>query len=82
MIHMFLMLIPRCFLLVQVISTSCSAEILRNNNLAGTVVLKKFSMSLNWSKIGDLHMHLLQVHQFETHLGSMLVCNILLLWEI
>ncbi|GAV85862.1 LBP_BPI_CETP domain-containing protein/LBP_BPI_CETP_C domain-containing protein [Cephalotus follicularis] len=43
-----------------VINASCSAEILRNNILAGIAKLKDFTLSLNWSKIGDLQMHLLQ----------------------
>ncbi|KAM3696304.1 hypothetical protein ACJW30_06G030000 [Castanea mollissima] len=41
------------------ISTSGSAEIVRNN-LAGSVRLKDFSMYLKWSEIGDLQMNLLQ----------------------
>ncbi|KAI3456871.1 hypothetical protein Pfo_013534 [Paulownia fortunei] len=43
----------------MVISTSMSAEISRNA-LAGSVKLNDFTMSLNWSKVGDLHMRLIQ----------------------
>ncbi|KAK7371969.1 hypothetical protein VNO80_05336 [Phaseolus coccineus] len=40
-------------------SASCAAEIL-GNNLAGWLKLKKFSTYLKWSKIGKLHMNLIQ----------------------
>lgn len=46
--------------LVQVIRASGSVKIMRNN-LAGSVKLDDFSMSLKWSKIGNLHMYLIQV---------------------
>lgn len=42
-----------------VISASGFAEISRNN-LAGAVKLSKFATSLEWSKIGNLHMHPIQ----------------------
>ncbi|KAM7252241.1 hypothetical protein ACFE04_024124 [Oxalis oulophora] len=42
-----------------VIGTSGTAQI-SNNNLAGRVTLSDFIMSLNWSKIGDLQLNLLQ----------------------
>ncbi|XP_054798489.1 putative BPI/LBP family protein At1g04970 [Prosopis cineraria] len=42
------------------VSASCSAEILRNN-IAGSLRLNDFSTYLKWSKIGPLHMHLIQV---------------------
>ncbi|PPD93657.1 hypothetical protein GOBAR_DD09406 [Gossypium barbadense] len=42
-----------------VISTSCSAEIHRNN-LTGSIKLTNFTSSLAWSNIGNLNMHLLQ----------------------
>lgn len=32
------------------------------NNLGGSVKLEDFSMSLKWSNIGNLHLHLLQVN--------------------
>ena len=48
------------YLLVQEISTSGSAEILRNN-LAGSVRLKGFSAYLKWSEIGNINIHLLKV---------------------
>lgn len=41
------------------ISTSGSAEILRNN-LAGSVRLKDFSAYLKWSEIGNINIHLLK----------------------
>jgi lipopolysaccharide-binding protein len=41
------------------ISTSGSAEILRNN-LAGSVRLKGFSAYLKWSEIGNINIHLLK----------------------
>lgn len=47
--------------LVQDFSASCAAEIL-GNNLAGWLKLKKFSTNLKWSKIGKLHMNLIQVN--------------------
>lgn len=68
------MRISVCYLLVQDISTSGSAEIVRNN-LAGSVKLKDFSMYLKWSEIGDLQMHLLQVSAILVSVRS----NILLL---
>ncbi|XP_027329590.1 putative BPI/LBP family protein At1g04970 [Abrus precatorius] len=40
-------------------SASCAAEIV-GNNLAGWLKLRKFSTYLKWSKIGKLHMHLIQ----------------------
>ncbi|KAL2472924.1 putative BPI/LBP family protein [Forsythia ovata] len=43
----------------MVISASISAEI-SGNTLYGSVKLNDFSMSLKWSKIGDLHMRLVQ----------------------
>uniref|UniRef100_A0A5B7BY55 Lipid-binding serum glycoprotein C-terminal domain-containing protein n=1 Tax=Davidia involucrata TaxID=16924 RepID=A0A5B7BY55_DAVIN len=43
----------------MVISLSGSARISRNN-LAGSVELNDFSMSLKWSEIGKLHMHMIQ----------------------
>ncbi|KAJ8754852.1 hypothetical protein K2173_015364 [Erythroxylum novogranatense] len=42
-----------------VIDTSCSPQILRNR-LAGVLKLKTFHVSPKWSKIGDLHMQLVQ----------------------
>ncbi|PIN10071.1 BPI/LBP/CETP family protein [Handroanthus impetiginosus] len=42
-----------------VISTSLSAEI-SGNALTGSVKLNDLTVSLKWSKIGDLHMHLIQ----------------------
>ncbi|KAF8414183.1 hypothetical protein HHK36_002182 [Tetracentron sinense] len=42
-----------------VISASGSVEI-SGNNLAGSVKLDDFSMSLKWSKIGNFHMNLIQ----------------------
>ncbi|KAH6835642.1 hypothetical protein C2S53_007676 [Perilla frutescens var. hirtella] len=41
------------------IGTSVSPEIL-GNTIAGVAKLNEFTMSLKWSKIGDLHMHLIQ----------------------
>lgn len=55
--------ISRCYLLVQEISTSSSAEIM-GNNLAGSIRLKDFTTYLKWSEIGDLQIHLLQVSAF------------------
>ncbi|BAT80656.1 hypothetical protein VIGAN_03025200 [Vigna angularis var. angularis] len=40
-------------------SASCAAEII-GNNLAGWLKLKKFSTYLKWSKIGKLHVNLIQ----------------------
>ncbi|KAG6385622.1 hypothetical protein SASPL_154458 [Salvia splendens] len=42
-----------------VIDASVSPEIL-GNTLVGVAKLNEFTMSLNWSKIGDLHMYLVQ----------------------
>ncbi|XP_051133888.1 putative BPI/LBP family protein At1g04970 [Andrographis paniculata] len=42
-----------------VISSSTSAEISRNA-VVGVAKLNSFTMSLKWSKIGSLHMHLIQ----------------------
>lgn len=41
------------------ISASCDAEIVRNS-LTGRLKLKKFSTYLKWSKIGKLHMNVIQ----------------------
>ncbi|KAK7320345.1 hypothetical protein VNO77_29745 [Canavalia gladiata] len=41
------------------ISASCAVEIV-GNSLAGWLKLRKFSTYLKWSKIGKLHMHLIQ----------------------
>ncbi|XP_061348902.1 putative BPI/LBP family protein At1g04970 [Gastrolobium bilobum] len=41
------------------ISASCGVEIV-GNNIAGRLKLQKFSTYLKWSKIGKLHMHLIQ----------------------
>nr|AFK49298.1 unknown [Medicago truncatula] len=41
------------------ISASCDAEIVRNS-LTGRLKLKKFSTDLKWSKIGKLHMSVIQ----------------------
>lgn len=46
--------------MLQVIDASVSPEIL-GNTLVGVAKLNEFTMSLNWSKIGDLHMYLVQV---------------------
>ncbi|KAL6536790.1 hypothetical protein OROMI_026371 [Orobanche minor] len=43
----------------MVISTSASAGISRNA-LTGSVKLNDFTMSLDWSKVGDLHMRAIQ----------------------
>lgn len=56
---LFIMIFPRV-LLMQQIHASCSPEILRNK-LAGIVKLNDFTASLKWSKIGNLHMRLVQV---------------------
>lgn len=45
---------------LQEISASCSPE-MEGNKLMGTLELIDFEMSLQWSKVGNLHMHLLQV---------------------
>lgn len=53
------------YLLMQVISASCSAEI-HGNNLAGSIRLVNFTSSLKWSNIGNLHMHLVQVQSISS----------------
>jgi hypothetical protein len=53
----------------QVIPVACISLMIRGsgalrvmgNNLGGSVSLEDFSMSLKWSNIGNLHLHLLQV---------------------
>ncbi|XP_050217248.1 putative BPI/LBP family protein At1g04970 [Mercurialis annua] len=42
-----------------VVKTSCSLHIL-SNKLVGILKLKNFTVSNKWSKIGDLHMHLIR----------------------
>ncbi|PNX79014.1 LBP/BPI/CETP family, carboxy-terminal domain protein, partial [Trifolium pratense] len=42
------------------VSASCGVEIL-GNNIAGRLTLQNFSAYLKWSKIGKLHIHLIQV---------------------
>lgn len=49
-----------CFLLVQVIRASGLVKIV-GNNLAGSVKLNDFTMSLKWSNIGNLRLYLIQV---------------------
>jgi hypothetical protein len=46
--------------MLQDVSASCGVEIL-GNNIAGRLTLQKFSAYLKWSKIGKLHIHLIQV---------------------
>lgn len=46
--------------LLQVISASTSPEI-SSNVLVGTVELEKFTMSLKWSNVGNLHINLVKV---------------------
>ncbi|KAJ1392506.1 Lipid-binding serum glycoprotein, C-terminal [Sesbania bispinosa] len=41
------------------VSASCAAEIV-GNDLTGRLKLRKFSTYLKWSKIGKLHMHVIQ----------------------
>lgn len=48
------------FGLLQEIGASVSPEIL-GNTVAGVAKLDEFTMSLNWSRVGDLHMLLIQV---------------------
>lgn len=52
------------FGLLQSISASISAEISRNG-LTGSIKLDDFTMSLKWSKIGYLHMLLIEVSWFD-----------------
>lgn len=61
-IALFIMIFHMFFLL-QEIHASCSPHILINK-LAGTVKLDHVIAYLKWSKIGNLHMHLVQVHSF------------------
>lgn len=58
-----------CGCLLQVINASGSAQILRNN-LAGTVKLDDLTASLKWSKIGNIHIHLVQVNVQEPDFHS------------
>lgn len=46
--------------MLQEIGPSVSPEIL-GNTVAGVAKLDEFTMSLNWSRVGDLHMLLIQV---------------------
>lgn len=56
------------------ISASCDAEIVRNS-LTGRLKLKKFSTNLKWSKIGKLHMNVIQVNISKCiHLFNSKVC--------
>lgn len=65
--------------MVQDFSASFAVEIL-GNNLAGWLKLRKFSTSLKWSKIGKLHMNLIQVYWNNCdHLFSLLLC--ILIWN-
>lgn len=48
--------------MIQDISASCAVEI-EGNKITGRLRLQKFSIYLKWSKIGKLHMHLIQVNQ-------------------
>ena len=47
-------------LAVQVISATASPEI-SNNAIACTIKLKEFTMYLEWSKIGKMHLNLVEV---------------------
>lgn len=44
------------------------------NNLGGSVRLEDFSMSLEWSNIGNLHLHLLQVNAPCQSVLKALIC--------
>uniref|UniRef100_A0A2P2J3S6 Lipid-binding serum glycoprotein C-terminal domain-containing protein n=1 Tax=Rhizophora mucronata TaxID=61149 RepID=A0A2P2J3S6_RHIMU len=44
---------------LSIINASCSPQIV-GNNLAGMLKLNNFNVSLKWSKVGDVHMHLVQ----------------------
>jgi len=60
--------------MVQDISASCDVEIVRNS-LTGRLKLKKFSTYLKWSKIGKLHMNVIQVNISKCiHLFNSKVC--------
>lgn len=59
----FLIMLLFCSLFVQVIRASGFVK-LSGNNLAGSVKLNDFTMSLKWSNIGNLHMYLIQVSMF------------------
>jgi len=48
--------------MLQDVSASCAVEIL-GNNLSGSLKLQQFYAYLKWSKIGKLHIHLIQVNQ-------------------
>lgn len=48
------------FMFFQVIRASGSVKI-SGNNLAGSIKLNDFSMSLKWSNIGNLRLYLIQV---------------------
>lgn len=52
--------IALCFLLVQVIRASGLVKV-AGNNLAGSVKLNDFTMTLKWSNIGNLRLYLVQV---------------------
>lgn len=51
-----------CLLMLQDVSASCAVEI-SGNNIAGRLTLQEFSAYLKWSKIGKLHIRLIQVNQ-------------------
>lgn len=56
---------------------SGSVKILQNN-LAGSVKLNDFAMSLKWSNIGNLRVYLIQVYdemRFD-HFATFMVCSI------
>ncbi|XVF70755.1 hypothetical protein PTKIN_Ptkin11bG0188100 [Pterospermum kingtungense] len=54
-----------------VINASCSAEIYKNN-IAGSIRLLNFAASLNWSNIGNLDMHRVQVLIIHSDLFSII----------
>lgn len=59
---------------MQMVDSSGYAQVLRNNNLAGTIKLDSFNVSLKWSTIGNLHLHLIQVTTFEDILNPIIFC--------
>jgi len=53
--------------MLQEISASCAVEIV-GNDIVGRLTLQEFSTYLKWSKIGKLHMLLIQVNQIKSGL--------------
>lgn len=72
-IHLSYLTGPVILLMLQEISASSAVEV-EGNNTAGWLRLQTFSAYLKWSKIGKLHVRLIQVNQTSIHIFTLQQC--------